>query len=200
MDGGKIVQKGYNKIAKKYHAQRARFDNGKELAKFMKLLPKNASVLDLGCGAGVPISKTLVKRGFAVTGIDIAKSMLALAKKNVPKAKFLRKDMTKLDFKANSFDGAVSFYAIIHVPRERHAKIFRGLHKALKNKGVFLVCLGNDRWEATEKYMGTTMFWSQNEPKKALSIIRRAGFRIMFAKTLVRGGETHFWVIARNVK
>ncbi|OIO21768.1 hypothetical protein AUJ17_01135 [Candidatus Micrarchaeota archaeon CG1_02_47_40] len=60
---GAIVENGYNKIAEKYTAQRARFGNGKGSARFMGVLPKNASVPDAGCGAGVPIAKTLMRGG-----------------------------------------------------------------------------------------------------------------------------------------
>ncbi|MBD3303918.1 methyltransferase domain-containing protein [Candidatus Woesearchaeota archaeon] len=56
---------------------------------FCKSLPKNACVLDLGCGPGVPITKELVKRGFKVTAVDISDTMISLAKKNVPKALYM---------------------------------------------------------------------------------------------------------------
>src|SRR3989338_7221214 len=112
-----IVKEGYTKIAEKYHNQRNIFPNKNLLLKFIKHLPKNSRVLDLGCGAGVPVSKFLVDNGHKVTGIDFADGMLRLARKNVLKARFLKMDITKLNFNSNSFDGAVSFYAIIHVPR-----------------------------------------------------------------------------------
>ncbi len=49
------VRKGYNKIAKTYLKNRDQFKNQKYLEKFIELLPKGSSVLDIGCGAGVPI-------------------------------------------------------------------------------------------------------------------------------------------------
>jgi len=200
MDGSKIVKSGYDEIAEKYHAQRGRFDNSGELLKFMKMLPKKGRVLDAGCGAGVPIAKTLAKNGFEIVGIDISEGMLELANKNVPKGKFLKKDMTRLDFEGNSFDGAVSFYAIIHVPRERHVKIYEGLHAALKPKGILLACVGINEWEAVEEYMGTKMFWSEHSLEKELRIIREAGFEVLSHEVKVIGGERHCWVFARNVK
>jgi ubiquinone/menaquinone biosynthesis C-methylase UbiE len=51
-------------------------------------------------------------------GIDLSENMLRLAKRNMPQTTFIRKDMTKLDFADNSFDGLTAFYSIIHVPRE----------------------------------------------------------------------------------
>lgn len=40
------------------------------LRAWARALPAGASVLDLGCGAGAPVSTTLVELGFCVSGID----------------------------------------------------------------------------------------------------------------------------------
>ena len=195
------VRKGYNKIALKYHKQRGKYPNKILITKVLKRLPKGSSVIDLGCGAGVPISKFLSNKGYKVTGIDFSTGMIKLARKNVPKGKFVRMDMTKLKFKPNSFDGAVSFYAIIHVPREKHKKIYKSLHKILKPGGIILVnASGGDKWEATEEYMGVPMFWSHYGPKLTPKIITDAGFEILWNKVLKIGGERQFWVLARNKK
>lgn len=119
-----IVRKGYNKIAEKYHKQRNKYSSNSLLLKFLKYAPKNSKVLDLGCGAGIPVSKFLVDNGCKVVGIDFSEGMLKVARRNVPIAKFINMNITKMKFKANSFDGAVSFYAIIHIPREYHSKIY----------------------------------------------------------------------------
>lgn len=197
-----IVRKGYTKIAEKYHNQRSIYPNKKLLLKFIKYLPKNSRVLDLGCGAGVPVSKFLADNRYKVTGIDFSDGMLRLARKNVPKAKFLKMDMTKLRLKENSFDGAVSFYAIIHVPREKHSRIYRGIHKILKNNAIILANAGgNKEWEEiANDYMGVPMFWSFYSPKRTLSIIKNAGFDVIWNRILKLGGETQFWVMARNQK
>jgi len=198
MDGKEIVRKGYDIISAKYSLARSRFKNGKELSEFSKLLPAGAKVLDVGCGAGVPVSKYLSRKGFDVTGIDFSHSMVELARKNVPEAEFIRADMTKLSFPKESFDGLVALYSIIHVPREKHRKLFRDFHRILKKGAVVLVCLGADEWEGTANFFGTEMFWSQNSPENSLEIIKGAGFSVISGKVLVRGGERHYWVLARK--
>lgn len=195
-----IVRKGYDEIAEEYHVSRNRFDHGKELRELAGLLPKNATILDVGCGAGVPVAKFLVESGFAVTGIDFSRKMLRLARKNVPEATFIKKDMTKLDFAVNSFDGLTAFYSIIHVPREKHSSLFDSFHRILKPKGIMLVCMGPDEWEATDVYLGTKMFWSQYSPEISSELVKDAGFQIISDRILVRGGERHYWILARNKK
>ncbi|MFH2106075.1 MAG: methyltransferase domain-containing protein [Candidatus Micrarchaeota archaeon] len=198
-----LVRKGYTKIAKIYHEQRGRYKNNALLAKFSKQLPKG-KVLDLGCGAGIPIAKFLIEKGYCVVGIDFAHGMIKLAKKNVPKAKFIRMDATKMRFRLNSFDGAVSFYALIHIPRKKHERIYKKLHKILKpNAIIFINASGIDAngWEGYEKdYLGVPMFWSFYSPKKTSKLIEDAGFEIMWSKILKLGGEKQFWVLAKNKK
>jgi ubiquinone/menaquinone biosynthesis C-methylase UbiE len=195
-----IVRKGYDRRAEEYHAARHLYDNKEELEEFVHLLPENAKVLDVGCGAGVPVAQFLVESGFDVTGLDFSENMLKLARKNVPQARFIIKDMTGLDFEDNSFDGLTAFYSIIHVPREEHFPLFQSFHRILKPDGVMLICTGPDDWEATDYYQGVRMFWSHYSPEKSLQLVKNAGFRIVSDRILVKGGERHYWIVARNKK
>ena len=195
-----IVRRGYDKIAKEYQASRHIFKNIEELEEFASHMSKSAKILDVGCGAGVPVTKFLIEAGFDVMGVDFSESMLKLARRNVPEARFIKKDMTKLDFKDNSFDGLTAFYSIIHVPREKHSSLFQSFHRILKPNGVMLVSVGSGEWEGTDEYCGAEMFWSHYSPEKSLELMKDAGFQIISGKHLVRGGEKHYWILARNKK
>ena len=70
-------------------------------------LPAGVRVLDLGCGAGLPVARDLGDRGFVVTGIDGSARQIELARANVPGATFIQADMTSAEFAAASF-GAVT--------------------------------------------------------------------------------------------
>lgn len=197
-----LVRKSYDKIAKTYDQQRNKYKNNLLLAKFSSLVLKGARVIDLGCGAGVPVAKFLVSKGYNVTGIDFSDAMLKLARMKVPKAKFVHMDMTKMKFKPGSFDGAVSFYAIIHIPRQKHSAIYKNLHRILKAGSVMLVnASGPDQngWEGyAPDYLGVPMSWSFYGPKRTIMLIKNAGFKVLWSKTLRLGGERQFWVLARN--
>ena len=195
-----IVREGYDKIAEEYQADRHVFEGTPELEEFSSHLPGGAKILDVGCGAGVPVTEFLVQHGFEVTGIDFSEGMLALARRNVPRAKFIKKDMTEMDFQDNSFDGLVAFYSIIHVPREEHLPLFQCFHRILRPEGIMLLCLGPDDWEATAEYYGTNMFWSHYSPEESQQLVKKAGFQIIFGKHLVKGEERHYWILARNTK
>lgn len=198
MEKEKIVRKGYDSMAKDYYQNRNRFRRKEELEHFASLMPKKAKILDAGCGGGIPVSKFLASKGFSVIGVDISESMLRLARKNVPTARFINGSMTNLKFQKAFFDGITAFYSIIHVPREKHAKVFKAFYRILKPKGVILVSLGFDEWEGTAGFHGEKMFWSYYSPKKSLRIIKEAGFKILFNKIIKDGNERHFWVIAQK--
>lgn len=196
----KIVEDGYDKIALQYHSERNKFESIIELEKFSRLLESGAEVLDVGCGAGVPVTKFLVDEGYSVTGIDISDGMLSLAKKHVPEGSFLKTDMSDMEFPENSFDGIVSFYAIIHLPREKHADLYEKFIKFLKPGGVMLIGLGSDEWEETAEYFGAKMFWSFYGPEKELELVKNAGFEILYDEIIERGGEKHYWILAKSKK
>lgn len=193
-----IVEEGYDRIVRVYQGHRKTFDNWRELEECGALLPKMPRVLDAGCGTGIPVARWLVARGYEVTGIDLSEKMLRLARKNVPTAYFLKMDMTNLDFEADSFDGLVAMYSVIHVPRRIHARLFKEFHRILHPNGVMLVSLGSSGWQGTGDFHGVKMFWSHFGPKQSERLIKLAGFRILSGRYVESGGERHYWVLARK--
>jgi len=194
----RIVEAGYDRLAERYHIERGRFDNWNEVEAFSSRLPASARVLDAGCGTGVPVADYLVKAGYEVVGIDISEGMIATARKNVPGAAFDQMNMTAINFPPESFDGLISCYAIIHVPRETHASMFQSFGRILKPGGVMLASVAAWAWEEVADYLGVDMFWSHYSPGLTESLITDAGFDIEFGREVQAGGETHHWILAHK--
>jgi len=193
-----VVRAGYDKLSGLYTTEREKFDNWVEVKAFIAQLPEGARILDAGSGTGMPVADFLIKSGFKVVGIDISSGMVETARKNVPEASFRQMDMTRLDLPPESFDGVISTYAIIHIPRELHSDIFKSIHSILKPGGVMLVSVASWAWEEFADYMGVDMFWSHYDPDKSQSLITAAGFEIEFGRDVEAGGEKHHWVLARK--
>src|SRR5262249_1491306 len=143
-DPKKLVADGYDQIAQRYLAWSALAPSPERmryLGRLLDLLPAGAEVLELGCGAGVPVTQALAERGH-VTGVDISAEQLALAERFVPDAALIHADMTTLEFPVSSFDAIVSFYTLIHVPRDEHAGMFRRIAGWLRSGGLLFVTLG----------------------------------------------------------
>ncbi|MER7584318.1 class I SAM-dependent methyltransferase [Kitasatospora sp. NPDC097691] len=70
-------------------------------------LPNVGTVLDVGCGTGVPVARSLTAAGHRVTGVDISDVQVQRARELVPKAEFIRADATALAFPSGTFDAVI---------------------------------------------------------------------------------------------
>jgi SAM-dependent methyltransferase len=203
MDFKKTVKEGYNAIADRYLAERKRdSEDVRLLDDFISRLPKEAKILDAGCGAGVPISQTLSER-FDVTGVDFSAAQIKLAMKHVPNGNFICQDMTKLDFPENTFDGICSYYAIIHIPREEHRPLLANFHRMLKTGGFALLCLGAEHLidDIEENYLGTRMYWSHYDTDTYLKMLKDCAFSIIWSKRVAdetSEGSGHLFVLVQK--
>ncbi len=198
----RFVQQGYDRIAREYLAWRAEEPLlfCAELQDLADRLPPDAAVLDAGCGAGVPFTLWLSER-FHVTGVDISNEQLRLARQNVPRATFLQQDMTSLDVPPESFDAITCFYALIHVPRDRHARVLANFSRALKRGGYLLLITGNeDLDDDVDEFFGAPMYWSHFDRATSLRMIRDAGFEIVWDKVVSdRPSGAHVLALARKI-
>lgn len=146
------------------------------------LPPPPARLLDVGCGAGWT-SVFLARRGYDVTGVDIAEDMIHWAEENrrrydLPNLRFLVRDFEEMNFH-EEFDG-VLFFDSLHHAREEQA-VIRNVFQALKDGGVCIASEpghghsrqpasieANARFGVTERDM---------PPLKLVSIGEKAGFR-----------------------
>ena len=195
-----LVEQGYNKIAEDYYNHRDLNKFNNDLEEFASLLPKNAHVLDVGCGAGIPTTKFLINRGIKVTGIDLSDKMLSLARVNVPSAEFIKMDMNQLKFEENTYNGIVSVYTLFPVPRNNHIQIFKKFFEILKPEGILLINTGISESEGKSYFFGVPMFWSNYNPKTTLELVKKAGFSIIFEGVLERGGEYQYWIFGKKIK
>ena len=198
---GNIVREGYDKIARKYYQDRNLLKNKKEIDDFIAHLADSAVVLDIGCGGGDPVLKTLVERGYKATGIDFSQGMLEVAKEMVPEAELIQGDIMKADFEVESFDGIISTYAVIHIHKTQHPALYQKMYNWLKPGGVMLVSIARDEGGedyASPDYYGVEMVWSHPPASESLQMIKNAGFNILFERTVTTGDETHLWILAKK--
>jgi SAM-dependent methyltransferase len=108
-------------------------------------LPRGASVLDLCCGDG-RLSAHLVRRGFAVTGIDGSQEMLEYAGQSCPRAKFILADARDFHL-PKRVDAALStFDSLNHVMAARDLScVFANVWNCLKRGGLFVFDLNGEQ-------------------------------------------------------
>jgi SAM-dependent methyltransferase len=183
-----IVSEGYDQVAERYLEWRAQ---------------PGAHVLDIGCGAGIPVTLALSK-SFDVTGVDISARQIGLAATNAPLASFIHGDVTTLDFAPASFDAAVASYSLFHVPRAEHHTLFRSIAGWLRRGGVLLANfgVGDKEVDYDEDWLGAPQFWSSFDADGERAALTAAGFSLVFdsIETIIEDGRPHpfLLVLARK--
>lgn len=172
-----------------YDAARQREANP-ELVWMSSRLPDGAQVLDIGCGAGVPIAQALAQR-FHVTGVDISGEQIHLARQHVPTGTFIHADIMAIDFPEAVFEGVVSFYAIFHIPREEHAALFSRIRRWLKTGGYLLATVtAQEEIPYTENdFFGIQMYWSNYGLDYYCQLLPSLGYQLL-GTTIVSHGYT----------
>ena len=113
----------YDRIAKDWHEEHSTDDWWQEgTDEFIKRLSPGAHVLDVGCGSGVK-SRYLLDHGLLVTGIDISKNLLEIARTVAPEGKFELCSMYDLDSLPDVYDAVFAQASLLHVPRKDAAGI-----------------------------------------------------------------------------
>ncbi|MDE1874413.1 MAG: class I SAM-dependent methyltransferase [Candidatus Micrarchaeota archaeon] len=193
----KLVEQGYNKIYRNYNKNRQMKNDKALIVKFAESFTRNAKVLDVGCGSG-KVAALLSNYGLRVIGIDISKNMLKLAKENSPKSRFYLMNMKDMNFPTKSFDGVISLYAIIHLPRRYHYEVLKRMYKFLKPGGKLLISVGRSdskEW-FEENWHGGRMYWSHFSRKKNEDLIANAGFKIKHSYVIGSPNDKHVFIFA----
>lgn len=149
---------------------------------FMVLPAAPARLLDLGCGSGWT-SVFFARRGYQVTGQDIAPDMIALAERNRDEAGIASLDFRVCDYEGlgyeGEFDAAVFYDALHHA--EDPAQALACVHRALKPGGVLVTIEpGVGHAEAELSKVAVQAFGVTERdmpPRDIVRLGRAAGFR-----------------------
>ncbi|MDO3705830.1 class I SAM-dependent methyltransferase [Micromonospora sp. C28SCA-DRY-2] len=194
-----LVRRGYDELSYHYRADDAADGQyGPWLDDLHGRLSASAAVLDLGCGCGVPVARSLASAGHRVTGIDISDVQIERARRLVPTGTFRRADATRLDLPPASFDAVVCLYTLIHMPLTDQPRLIGRIATWLRPGGWLLTTVGTSAWTGTEdNWLGgpAAMWWSQAGASTYRSWLHRAGLEVTAEDFVPEGDSGHalFW-------
>jgi ubiquinone/menaquinone biosynthesis C-methylase UbiE len=176
----RTVRRGYDRLAETYDDRRSE-DSAtvRRVERFAERLSAAPTVLDAGCGAGVPVASTL--EGTAV-GLDLSRETLDRAAATVPGAALLQGELSRLPLRSASVDGVVAYYSVAHVPRAAHGVVFVEFARVPRPGGWLLVVLGTDDWTGRDDDWldtGVEMAWSISGPERDRELLVAAGFDVV---------------------
>lgn len=104
---------GYEEFAADYLRLRGdAADRGmgvEQVRDWARRLPGRATVLDLGCGSGLPLTKVLVDAGLAVHGVDVSPTLVAAFRRNLPGVPVACEAVEDSSFFGRQFDAVLAW-------------------------------------------------------------------------------------------
>lgn len=129
---------GYEAAAKRFMAVRDPRIGAATVREWSQALPRGTSVLDLGCGHGVPISQVLADEGFAVSGIDASPTLVAAYRARFPAADVECASVEDADLLRHAFEGVVACGVLFLLRADVQPLVLRKVARALTPGGLFL--------------------------------------------------------------
>ncbi|MBT8142024.1 MAG: class I SAM-dependent methyltransferase [Gammaproteobacteria bacterium] len=145
------------------------------LDKFIELLPPQGRVLDVGCGAGEPITGYLLKQGFDITGLDASPGMLEIARMRFPNASWVEMDMRDMQFDTK-FDGIISWDGSFHLTQAEQRQLLLQFARHLHPNGALLMTIGHEAGEVTGTVEGDAVYHASMAPDEYRDILRSLEF------------------------
>lgn len=173
------VFEAYNEIAGWFEENRTKsLMEKKYLDKLINIAGANASVLDLGCGTGMPVMDYLLRQGLQVTGIDASFRMLEIAGHNLPGADLRLADMRQLSLN-QEFDALIAWHSFFHLPPEDQPSMFPIFKKHLKNNGLLLFTSGKAHGEAWGMNGGVNLYHGSLDTHQYRALLEANNFRVL---------------------
>ena len=201
------------------------FGHDEGLAKFIEtassfIIP-SSKVLDVGCGTGKPVARTLAGKGHQVTGIDMAPTMIELSRKAVPSGQFEVANMHEYKPKER-MDAVWNIFSLFPLSREELETMSRKWADWLVPGGI--LCIGAvaaDSVNADDgsydedglcarglcfQFMGEKVELSLMTKKGWTLLLEKAGFEVLQTEEnwfvppakARSDSEMHFFIVARR--
>ncbi|MCP9236035.1 class I SAM-dependent methyltransferase [Lewinella sp. JB7] len=157
--------------------------------KWSEALPQQASVLDLGCGTGIPISGVLVDRGIAVYGIDASPALLAAFRENFPTLPAACERVEESTFFGRRFDAIVAIGLVFLLSEESQEALIRKAADHLLSGGrlLFTAPASEVEWEDTLTGRRSASLGA----KRYRTLLADAGFSLLAEYT--DAGDNHYY-------
>jgi 2-polyprenyl-3-methyl-5-hydroxy-6-metoxy-1,4-benzoquinol methylase len=129
---------GYEGIAEGFTRARTLSIGPRVVRKWAQRLPSGTSVLDLGCGNGIPISEALFQEGFAVFGVDASETLVSKFRDRFPEAAVECGSVEESPFFHRTFDAVVAWGLMFLLPADAQRSLIGKVAGALNRGGHFL--------------------------------------------------------------
>ena len=135
-------------------------------------------MLDLGCGMAEPMAAHLIGRGLAVTGIDTAPALLALARGRFPAQRWIEADMRGLAL-GPRFDGILAWDSFFHLDADDQRAMFATFEAHAAPGAALLFTSGPEAGIAIGALADAPLFHASLDPEEYRTLLADHGFRVL---------------------
>ena len=159
--------------------------------RFVAMLPKGASLLDLGCGSGSPVARHMAAQGLKITGVDSSPTLIALCRSRLPDHEWIVEDMRRLSL-GRSFRGILAWDSFFHLNHDDQRNMFDIFARHAGPSAVLMFNAGPGHGEAIGSYRGDPLYHASLAPAEYAELLAGIGFKIVahVAEDAQAGGRT----------
>ena len=147
----------YDHHADAYFKRTVFVDPSSFLMPFVRALPENAAVLDIGCGSGRDLL-WLKNRGFSPIGLERSPGLVRLARRHSG-CEVICGDFETYDFSSLLFGALLAAGSLVHIPHHRLAPVMGNICAALRPGGIFYISLKEGQGAKTDHVGRTFYLW-----------------------------------------
>jgi trans-aconitate methyltransferase len=146
--------------------------------RFVACLTQGATVLDLGCGSGMPVAHNIVQHGRHVTGVDSSPTMISLCRNRMPEQEWIVSDMRAVAL-GRRFNGILGWDSFFFLRPDDQRKMFN-VFAAHASPSAFLMFNTGPRYgEAIGQYRGGPLYHASLDSSEYEALLDRSGFKVV---------------------
>ena len=132
---------GYEGVALRFINDRGRAIQGvgtSAVRQWARTLSPGSTVLDIGCGTGIPISNVLIDEGLTVYGIDASPTLVNTFRQNFPTSPVICESVEDSSFFNRQFKAIIAWGLLFLLPEKSQALVLQKAANALQTGGKLL--------------------------------------------------------------
>lgn len=156
-------------------------------------LPRGATILDLGCGFGMPISAALMNAGNVIYGVEASPTLCAAFRENLPDARLACESVEESSFFGRTFDGVLAWGLMFLLSRDSQVGLIGRIAALLEPDGRFLFTAPTEECTWVDVLTGRTSRSLGKMTYKAT--IEAAG--LILASGCTDEGDNHYYDVVK---
>jgi 2-polyprenyl-3-methyl-5-hydroxy-6-metoxy-1,4-benzoquinol methylase len=189
---------GYDEVARIFIEMREKSIQGigsETVRKWAKSLEPNSTVLDLGCGSGIPLTKILLEVGLKVYAIDASPQLVREFQIHFPGTSIVCEMAEKSKMFDRKFKGIMAWGLIFLLETDAQAILIHKVSEALDRGGKFLFTSPKQETEWNDLLTGQKSV--SLGASKYLEILKESGLELL--EEFEDEGENHYFHAIKSI-